>query len=615
MEFPNIPDHLTSPISLDYETSGLKYWKPDFQVYGFSIALPDARWYIDMLNNPHDAEHAIEWLRRLMKDRLVIAQNAQYDYQCTRTLGIEPRDSKWYCTMITECLIDEHHLKYDLHSICGYNGIPSKKKEHLDRMQAAMGLSSHQAVMENFANAPPDLAAAYACSDADDAFSVYLAQQKGIELQQLDRVHELEMQLLPVLADMSYVGVRVDIQGAQDAIPALDQREEILQKEINELVGGKFNVNSSPQVKEFFKPEQINRFQWRLIDGTIVGPTKGGKGPSIDQHALREIKHPLGKKILDLRKVIKLRDTFLRGHVLGSADERGYVHATFNQTRSDNDAGAVTGRLSAVDPALQQITKRDKEFAKILRALFLADEGQYWLCEDYSQVDFRCAAHLQDDPNVIQAYKDNPDMDYHQIVSDMTNIPRNPPYAGAPNTKQINLGLSFGAGEGKLAFMMGMPYQITERKGRAVYIGGPEAKEIFDLYHRRLPATKKFMKHAEMVAKESHYVRTQIGRRLRFPRGIGAHKAAGLLYQAYAADLHKVGLVEVDAVIRKEKLPARLMLSVHDEMGISSDKDQYILDRTKAAYTNFSSPTSRIVMNVPITASGEFGVNWYEASK
>jgi DNA polymerase I-like protein with 3'-5' exonuclease and polymerase domains len=139
-------------------------------------------------------------------------------------------------------------------------------------------------------------------------------------------------------------------------------------------------------------------------------------------------------------------------------------------------------------------------------------------------VDFRCAAHLQNDPSVITAYAENPELDYHQIVSDMTSIPRNPPYAGAPNTKQINLGLSFGAGQGKLAFMMGMPYTVKELRGRMAYVGGAESDAIFNLYHRKLPATKKFMKHAESVAKESHYVKTQIGRRLRFPRGYGAHQ-------------------------------------------------------------------------------------------
>jgi DNA polymerase I-like protein with 3'-5' exonuclease and polymerase domains len=444
---------------------------------------------------------------------------------------------------------------------------------------------------------------------------VYLAQQGVISDQGLSEVLRLECDLTPVLADMSWHGVRVDLEAAHASIPVLDAREHEIQKEVDEMVGRPFNVNSTPQIRDFFKPEAISKFQWRLIDGTLVGPTKGGKGPSLGQDALRTVQHPLAEKILALRKTIKLRDTFVRGHVIGSADGEGYVHTQFNQTRNDADAGTVTGRLSSTDPALQQITKRDKKNAAILRSMFLPDAGESWLCEDYSQVDFRCGAHLQNDPNVIHAYSVDHTLDYHQIVSDMTGIPRNPPFAGAPNTKQINLGLSFGAGAGKLAFMMGMPYEVKEYKGKMSYIPGNEASRIFEMYHAKLPAVKTFMKKAENVARDTGYVRTAVGRRLRFHRGMGAHKAAGLLYQAYAADLHKLGLVAVDNIIRDRRLPARLMMSCHDEIGVSTKPDQEVLEIIRDAYTDFNSDTSPVRMRVPITASAEFGANWYEASK
>lgn len=600
-------------ISLDYETNSLEYWGPDFKIFGVAVATKDNQWYWDTREQPE----VVPWLRDLLLSRKypVIAQFAQFEIQCSRVLGIDPRKVNWYCTMTAECIIDEHALQYDLYNISLYHGIDSQKKRHLDALQAAMGLASHSAVLASLSSAPVDLTRAYGSSDARDAFDIACAQWPMIEDQDLGDVIQLEMDLCPVLADMSWHGIRVNLQAAHDAIPVLDEQEGILQTDINEIVGGKFNVNSTPQVRAFFKPEPINKFQWRLIDGTLVGPTKGNKGPSIDAKAMLEIKHPLAAKILALRKTIKLRDTFIRGHILGSADMDGYVHTTFNQTRNDADAGTVTGRLSSTGPALQQITKRDKANAKILRSMFLPDEGEDWLCEDYSQVDFRCGAHLQNDPEVIAAYWADPSLDYHQIVSDMTGIPRNAPYAGAPYTKQINLGLSFGAGVGKLAFMMNMPYTVTERRGKMQYVPGPEAQAIFDLYHKKLPAVQKFMKKAEAVAKETHYVKTAIGRRLRFPRGHGAHKAAGLLYQAYAADLHKIGLVRVDKLIRGENLPARLMMSCHDELGISTIEDKEIAERIRTVYTDFNSESSPIKMRVPITASAKFGKTWYDASK
>lgn len=608
--FPRIDPH--QPIGFDYETTGLQYWQPDFRVVGVSVATMDGQgWYWDIRETPR----IVDWLRDVLVDRTVVAHNAQFEFQCTRVLGIDPRSVNWYCTMVGQCLINEHLQSYSLASVARFNGIETRKDEHLENIRATMSWKDTAEVMRRFSEIPAHVAAPYGISDALDAIAIYESHLKEIQAQNLTQVVNLEMDLLPVLADMSWGGVRVDLEAAHASIPMLDEKEHQLQKEVDEIVGVPFNVNSSPQIRDFFKPEQINRFQWRLIDGTLVGPTKGGKGPSLDQNAMREITHPLAKKILDLRKTIKLRDTFIRGHVIGSADQDGYVHTSFNQTRNDADAGTVTGRLSSTDPALQQITKRDKDNAAILRAMFLPDPNEQWLCADYSQVDFRCGAHLQNDPDVLAAYRENPRLDYHQVVSDMTGIPRNPAYAGAPNTKQVNLGLSFGAGQGKLAFMMGMPYQVREHKGKMQYLPGPEAAAIFELYHKKLPAVREFMKRAENVAKETGYVQTQIGRRLRFPHGQGSHKAAGLLYQAYAADLHKAGLILTDRAIRQGKLPARLMLSVHDEIGVSMPQDDSVRDEIVKQYTYFNADDSLIQMRVPIVASADYGVNWYEASK
>lgn len=611
MDFPEL-DSL--PVTgLDYEATGLKYWDPDFRVFGVGVSQAGHRWYWDIREQPG----VVEWLKdTLPRLNTVAAHSAQFEYQCSRVLGVDPRRVNWYCTLVNDCLIDEHSLTYDLEAVAGRWGVTSRKSELQEAMRAALGVRTIDAAMSSLDRAPRDLVSDYGSDDARMAAEVCIHQRYQLDEQQLWEVHALEMQLLPVLADMSWGGVRVDLQAAHAAIPRLDDLEEQLQREIDLIAGRGFNVNSTPQIRAFFKPEQLNRFQWRLIDGTLVGPTKGGKGPSLDQTVMREIQHPLAQKIVALRKVIKLRDTFIRGHIIGSADDDGYVHTTFNQTRTDTDAGTVTGRLSSTDPALQQITKRDKENAALLRAMFLADEDEEWLCEDYSQVDFRCGAHLQNIPAVLQAYRDNPSLDYHQIVSDMTGIPRNAPYAGAPYTKQINLGLSFGAGAGKLAFMMKMPYEIRDRRGKMVYLPGPDAKAVFDKYHTMLPGVKKFMELAENVAKHTGYVRTAIGRRLRYPRH-GYHRAAGHLYQAYAADLHKVGLVAVDAAIRKDRLPARLMMSCHDEIGVSMKRNEEVKNKIACAYTDFAedSPTARIKMRVPITASAKFGANWWEACK
>ncbi len=613
MDFPNIPAGET--IGLDYETSGLQYWQPDFRVFGVAIAFGDPSRggqesrYWDLRETPN----VRAWLSDNLSGRLVVAQNAQYDYQCTRVLGIDPRSMDWYCTMVHECLIDEHRMTYDLASICGYHGIDSQKKVHLESIRVAMGWRDSAEVLRRLSEVPAAIVAPYGASDALEALQIWQKQTKELTKQNLWAVSKLEMETLPVLADMSWGGVRVDLEAAHAAIPKLDIQEQALQKEVEELTGGKFNVNSTPQIRDFFNPKPINKYQWELIDGTLVGPTKTGKGPSLGQDALRTVKHPLAAKILALRKTIKLRDTFVKGHIIGNADGDGYIHTSFNQTRNDADAGTVTGRLSSTDPALQQITNRDKINAEILRSMFLADEDETWMRSDCSQIDFRMAAHLINDPGIIAKYKADPKTDYHQAVSDLTGIPRNATYAGAPNTKTLNLSLAFGAGAGKIAHSMGMPYTLSEYKGRMAYLPGDEAKAVFDKYHKMVPGVKGFSKQAEAVAKNTEYVKTMTGRRLRFPRGHGAHKAAGLLFQAFAADTHKFGLVMVDRLIREEKLPARLMLSVHDEMAVSMPNDMELAERLTGVFTDFNREESPLRFRVPILASTGLGANWWLA--
>ena len=231
---------------------------------------------------------------------------------------------------------------------------------------------------------------------------------------------------------------------------------------------------------------------------------------------------------------------------------------------------------------------------------------------DYGQIDFRMAAHLINDPAIIAAYTANADTDYHQIISDLTGIPRNPTYAGAPNTKTLNLSLAFGAGPGKIAFTMGMSYEVKEYRKKMMYTPGPEAQAVFEKYHKTVPGVKAFSKQAEIIAKDTGYVRTQSGRRLRFPRGIGAHKAAGLLFQANAADVNKYGLIMVDEHIRKERLPARLMLSVHDEIAVSMPNDPAMANGINQAFTNFNNPGSPLTFRVPIRSSVAITPTWWK---
>lgn len=585
MDFPRF-DPRTFTV-MDFETTGLKYWAPDFEVLGVSVAAPEmAPIFIDFRFHPN----GVQWLRDMVPLVEVGGWNTKYEAHIFRNLGVSD-PLKYHDGMTAEALIYEHHHSY---------GLDATMQRRLGRGKVEVGNKT------KLKDIPPEKLAEYA--NGDTLGTLECLQQQFIELrqQELERVYDLEMDLLPILADMEHVGVRVDIEAAHAAIPVLTEKIDATQAEINHDVGGVFNVNSTPQIRALFKPEKIDRWQYRLIDGTLCGLTKSG-GPSIDQNVLKEMQHPVAVKIRRLRKLIKTRDTFVRGHVLGHADDRGYVHTTFNQTKSDADNGTGTGRLSSTEPALQQINARDPDTAEIIRSLFLPDYGDEWICCDYSQVDFRFCVHLIRDERLYRAYHENPKTDFHQMVSDMTGIPRNPPYAGAPNTKQINLSLAFGAGAGKTAKTMGMEYTVEEWDNRMVLKPGAAAAKIFDEYHSRFPNIRKFMKQAAAVGRARGYVKTLMGRRLRFPSGIGAHKAAGLLYQANAADAHKLGLIKTHKAL-KEYGRGRMMISVHDEVNVSGDEE--VAKVVAPAYVDLA----EMELRVPITCSTGIGANWRRAS-
>jgi len=578
----------TGPVALDFETSGLDYWVDDFQVLGVAAYAPGIDpFYVDFRSNPR----AQDWVRDIMPNIDLVNHHVKFDWHIAMLMGCELPKS-FYCTMTAEALIDEHRLSYSLDSVAF---------DRLGERKVDIGPKT------NLADLPLDQLEAYAATDAWLAFRVFEDQKADIVEQELGRVLALEMDLLPILAEMEHFGVRVDIERAHAAIPALTDAIENLQMTINSAVGRQFNVNSTPQIRALFQPESVSKFQYRLVDGTLCGTTKSG-GPSIDQHVLKEMTHPVAAMIRRLRKLIKTRDTFIMGHVLGHADSRGYVHTTFNQTKTDNENGTGSGRLSSTGPALQQINARDPDTAEIVRSLFLPDPGTDWICCDYSQVDFRMCAHLIRDDRIYDMYDSDPDTDFHQMVSDMTGIPRNPPYAGAPNTKTINLSLAFGAGAGKTAKTMGMAHEYSEWRGRLVIQPGAEARAIFDEYHSRFPKIKEFMKRAENVGKSRGYVKTAIGRRIRFEHGVGAHKAAGLLYQSYAADAHKIGLIK--AYRAAKEAGARMMLSVHDEINLSGFESH--VPAIKAAYVDVCDDLG---LRVPIRSSAGVGANWREASK
>ena len=606
--FPRI-EH-TKVLVIDTETTGLDWWRD--KLFGISIAWDDQSAYWDVRQDPQ----VIQWLQDLIREERVgtwVGHNIKFDYHFLREAGVTLPPERIDCTMIRGALINEHEPTFSLDFLARkYAGMQKDEEIYAELAALFGGRATRNVQMPNISRAPIRIVSKYAIQDAVVTLALYNWQQAEIERQDLYRVHRLERDLMPVIIDMEEQGVCVDVERAERAVRELTLRVDREQSALNSLAGFEVNPNPSGSITELFKPERGEDGEWYLVDGTRADKTEGGKA-SINAECLRRMKHPAAKMILDLRKMLKTRDTFLKGHILGHHHD-GIIHCNYNQTKNDAEAGTGTGRLSVTNPALQQIPSRDKDIKSLVRPIFIPDVGASWLGMDWSQFEFRVANHYGNVPAILSAYASNPDLDFHQLVSDLTGIPRNAQYAGGPSSKAINLGLAFNMGSGRLAQECGLPYTEEEGPNGNTYLkAGPEALAMFEKYHAANPGMRNTSQKASSLAKERGFVHSMLGRHLRFPGGQFVHKASGLIYQATSADCMKQKLIELHTYLNTHGC-GRLLLTVHDEVGISLDNDsKEHADEIARIYTTFDGVECPIKLRVPITCDWGTGADWYQA--
>ena len=606
--FPRI-EH-AKVLVIDTETTGLDWWCD--KLFGISIAWDDQSAYWDVRQDPQ----VIQWLQDLIREERVgtwVGHNIKFDYHFLREAGVTLPPERIDCTMIRGALINEHEPTFSLDFLARkYAGMQKDEEIYAELAALFGGRATRNVQMPNISRAPIRIVSKYAIQDAVVTLALYNWQQAEIERQDLYRVHSLERDLMPVIIDMEEQGVCVDVERAERAVRELTLRVDREQSALNSLAGFEVNPNPSGSITELFKPERGEDGEWYLVDGTRADKTEGGKA-SINAECLRRMKHPAAKMILDLRKMMKTRDTFLKGHILGHHHD-GIIHCNYNQTKNDAEAGTGTGRLSVTNPALQQIPSRDKDIKSLVRPIFIPDVGASWLGMDWSQFEFRVANHYGNVPAILSAYASNPDLDFHQLVSDLTGIPRNAQYAGGPSSKAINLGLAFNMGSGRLAQECGLPYTEEEGPNGNTYLkAGPEALAMFEKYHAANPGMRNTSQKASSLAKERGFVHSMLGRHLRFPGGQFVHKASGLIYQATSADCMKQKLIELHTYLNTHGC-GRLLLTVHDEVGISLDNDsKEHADEIARIYTTFDGVECPIKLRVPITCDWGTGADWYQA--
>ena len=426
----------------------------------------------------------------------------------------------------------------------------------------------------------------------DVIFQLQEKLQADLEKNDLLRLyHDIEMPLVFVLADMEYEGVSIDTEELKRIADELRERSDALEQEIYALAGETFNISSPKQLGEVLF-EKLN------IDHNHK-KTKSGQYSTSEQVLVKlEDEHPIIPKILDYRGLKKLLSTYAEALPTFIDPGTGKIHTHFNQ------AEAATGRLSSLNPNLQNIPIRTEEGRKIRKAFVPGDPDYVFFSADYSQVELRLMAHLSQDPELINAF--NHEMDIHAATA--AKIYHVPLEEVTPEMRRRAKTANFGIIYGISAWGLAERLRISRKEG----------KELIDGYFRLYPNVKKYMEDSIEAARKKEYVETIMGRRryLRdinsrnaVVRGMAERNAINAPIQGSAADIIKMAMILIHKRMKEEGLQSKMILQVHDELNFKCHKsEQYLL---KSLVTNCMEHV--VKLSVPLTVSTGFGENWFEA--
>lgn len=602
--YPNLRQY--PYFSYDTETTGLRY--PINRAFACSIAVPGGRsWYYDFRRQPK----AKEWLNDEFKGLVysktrMICHNAPFDACMSAVAGIHIPLELLDDTVIRACLIDEHiasMFPWNKHKKPGNYSLDYLCHKYLKKGKFTIDI-------ENIENLPEAEVRDYAVQDAILTLGLWEWQQEQMYRQDLHRIADLERRAMPIIIESQMRGIRVNIDETERAMKAMTPHIKSLQKQMNRMSGWDFNVNSSPQVKELFRPKRRGK-SW-FVDNIKIGTTDKG-APSFRKEFLETLSEvdPRARQITDIRSALKTRDTFLAKHILEHAiGDR--VFPTINQTVRET-GGTKWGRLSYVEPAMQQIPNRDKVTAAIVKPCFLPDEGQVWVDNDLNSFEVRIFAALAGmyDDYLVKVYQDNPRLDFHQWVADLTGLRRDAEFGGQPNAKQLNLSMIFCQGAGATAAKMGMETEdaeFTDEWGETIKYqrAGDDAYRIIDQYHSKIRGVQRLAETAREIAERRGYLRTRYGRHIRFPKRYKSYKASGILIQATSADINKENWCIINEALDGR---GRINLNTHDSYSLSCDEDTW-----ESTNSDVKRAVEREFLGVPLLLDfNGMGRNWWSA--
>ena len=570
-------------LVLDTETTSTS--PIDAELVGLSFAIKEHEaFYVPIPANREEALRIINIFKPLYEDPkiLKVGQNLKYDLEVLRNYDVR-LDGPMWDTMIAHYLIQpelRHNMDYMAEVYLHY------KTVHIDELIGPRG--KNQRSMRDLS---PTEVYEYACEDADITLQLKNKLEPELKKHECeDLFYQIEMPLMPVLAEMEMNGVCLDTQSLAETSKQFTARMNEIEQRIYELAGQQFNIASPKQVGEilFDKLKIVEKAK----------KTKTGQYVTSEE-VLQQLKnkHEIVADILEHRGLKKLIGTYIDALPKLINPRTGHIHTSFNQTIT------ATGRLSSSDPNLQNIPIRGED-GKEIRKAFIPEPGQLFFSADYSQIGLRVMAHLSNDENMIRVFQEGKDLHaataaniYKKPIEEVTRDERT-------KSKRANFGIIYGI----------TVFGLSER----LDIPRDEAKMLIDGYFETFPQVYDYMEQSKEVARKQGYVTTLFGRRRYLPdinsanatvRGFAERNAINAPIQGTAADIIKVAMIHIFQRFKIENIKSKMILQVHDELNFSvlpeekEKVEQIVLEEMQNAFQ----------MKVPLVADSGFGDNWLEA--
>lgn len=570
-------------LCLDTETTSIN--PIDAELVGLSFSVEEGKaFYVAIPAEREKAERIVNIFKPLYESTkiLKIGQNIKYDMEVLMNYGVRLA-APIFDTMLAHYVLQpeqKHNMDILAETLLNYQTI------HIDELIGPKGKSQ-----KNMRDLSPADICDYAAEDADITLRLYNVLKPRLkEADVEDLFYNIEMPLVPVLAEMEMNGVLLDTNALAETSKVFTDRMTQIEKNIYELAGHQFNIASPKQVGEVLFGEM------KIVDK----PKKTKTGQYVtSEEVLQQLrsKAPIVDHILEHRGLKKLLGTYVDALPKLINPHTGHIHTSFNQ------AVTATGRLSSSDPNLQNIPVRGED-GKEIRKCFIPEPGCLFFSADYSQIELRVMAHLSGDKNMIEAFREGYDIHaataariYKEDINDVTRDQRT-------KAKRANFGIIYGI----------TVFGLAER----LEISRDEAKQLIDGYFETFPQVHDYMEKAKQLAREHGYAETFFHRRRYLPditshnatvRNFAERNAINAPIQGSAADIIKIAMIRIYERFRREGIKSKMILQVHDELNFSvlpEEKEQVekiVLEEMQNAYP----------LQVPLVADSGWGNNWLEA--